>query len=113
MRKLLWVGDAAVASGFAKSTHGVLETLRKTWDVSVLGLNYLGDPHPFAYRIYPCYPGGDFFGVGRLEYVVEREKPDVIVLQNDPWNIPAYVEKLEELKCPAKKVGVIPVDGKN
>ncbi len=39
--KLLWVGDATVATGFAKVTHNVLDVLKEHWDVSVLGLNYL------------------------------------------------------------------------
>lgn len=110
MRKLLWIGDAAVSSGFARATHYTLETLRKHWDVSVLGLNYKGDPHSFPYPIYPCFPGGDLFGLGRMsELVGSKIRPDVIVVQNDPWNFPAYLARTGNVPM----IGTIAVDGKN
>ena len=109
MRSLLWIGDAAVASGFARSTHYTLETLRQTWDVSVLGINYQGDPHRYPYDIYPCFPGGDLFGLGRVVPLIKKIRPDVIVVQNDPWNIPAYLAKTGNVPV----VGAIAVDGKN
>jgi D-inositol-3-phosphate glycosyltransferase len=113
MRKLLWVGDAGCDSGFARATHCTLETLQKTWDVSVLGLNYLGDPHRYPYPIYPAHTGGDAFGVKRFEPLVKGIEPDVVVLQNDPWNIEFYTEQLA--KCTKKPllVGAIAVDGLN
>lgn len=111
MRKLLWVGDAACESGFAKCTHNSLEALRKTWDVSVLGLNYRGDPHAYPYPIFPCWPGGDAFGVGRVRDIVDGVKPQVVIIQNDPWNIPAYMKKLEGSDVPV--IGAIAIDGLN
>lgn len=106
---LLWIGDAAVASGFARCTHYTLKAFEPTWDINVLGLNYQGDPHKFPYLIFPCWPGGDLFGVGRVKEIVEKLSPDVIIIQNDPWNIPAYLEVTGNVPV----VGVIPVDGKN
>jgi glycosyltransferase involved in cell wall biosynthesis len=109
VRSLLWIGDAAVASGFARATHYTLETLRQTWDVSVLGINYQGDPHRYPYDIYPCFPGGDLFGLGRVVPLIKKIRPDVIVVQNDPWNIPAYLAKTGNVPV----IGAIAVDGKN
>jgi glycosyltransferase involved in cell wall biosynthesis len=109
MRKLLWIGDAAVASGFARATHYTLDVLRKTWDVSVLGLNYQGDPHDYPYPIYPCWPGGDLFGLGRMPRLISKLRPDVVVVQNDPWNIPEYLTKAGN----APVVASLAVDGKN
>jgi D-inositol-3-phosphate glycosyltransferase len=113
MRKLLWVGDAACESGFARATHNTLETLRHTWDVVVLGLNYLGDPHHYPYRIFPCFPGGDGFGVGRIAGLVQGYKPDLVVIQNDPWNVEIYLEQLAEIPHKPKLMGAMAVDGKN
>ncbi len=113
--KLLWVGDAGVPSGFARATHETLDVLKDTYDVCVLGLNYRGDPHDYPYPIYAAAPGGDAFGVGRLIWMCDLHKPDLIVLQNDPWNIPPYVRQLkrfEEYKN-VPVVGAIAVDGKN
>lgn len=123
MKKLLWVGDAGCPSGFAKATHSILETLRHHYDVTVLGLNYRGDPHKYPYPIYAAAPGGDSFGVGRLIWMCDVVKPDVIVLQNDGWNIPMYVNQLRrklsngEYAFPDYAalpiVAIVAVDGKN
>ncbi|TXH47139.1 MAG: glycosyltransferase [Desulfurellales bacterium] len=112
-RVLLWVGDAAVSTGFARSTHGILDTLKDHWEVHVLGLNYYGDPHPFPYSIYPTrtatMPFADAFGTVRLPKLITKLKPEVVVLQNDPWNIPEYKKGLGNVPA----VGVIAVDGLN
>jgi D-inositol-3-phosphate glycosyltransferase len=122
-KRLLWVGDAACPSGFATATHGILETLRQTYDVTVLGINYNGDPYDYPYDIYAASGMGDSFGVGRLIWMCDRFKPDVIVLQNDGWNIPFYVAKLKRRDAAGQYefpehasipiVACVAVDGKN
>ena len=115
MKKLLWVGDAGCPSGFAKATHAILDTLRHHYDVTVLGINYRGDPHAYPYPLYAAAPGGDMFGIGRLVWMCDFVKPDVIVIQNDGWNIPFYMQQLGEfpelLQIPV--VAIVAVDGKN
>lgn len=108
-RRLLWIGDAVASTGFARCTHQTLDVLRKTWDVAVLGLNYLGDPHRYPYPIYPGWPGGDGFGLGRVEHVIASVKPDLVVIQNDPWNIPEYMKRIKDIPV----VASMPLDGKN
>lgn len=109
MRRLLWVGDAVVATGFAKSTHKVLEVLRQTWDVHVIGINYNGDPHPYPYPIYPAIVGGDGMGMRRMAQLATELRPDLVIVQNDPWNIPGYLDRTGN----APLVAVMPVDGRN
>lgn len=109
MRKLLWIGDAVVASGFARATKYTLESLAKTWDVHVLGLNYKGDPHTWPYPVYPCWPGGDLFGLGRTADLVKFIGPEMVLVQNDPWNIPAYMQRVGNVPVSA----AVAVDGKN
>lgn len=114
MRNLLWVGDAACDSGFARCTHKTIPGLiRAGWNVSVLGLNYRGDPHDYPYPIYPAWPGGDMFGVKRIADIAQQTKADLVVIQNDPWNIPAYVKRLDSLPARPVVVGAIAVDGLN
>jgi D-inositol-3-phosphate glycosyltransferase len=113
--KLLWVGDAAVPTGFARATHEILDRLCQDYDVTVLGINYRGDPHPYSYPIYTAYTGGDGFGVGRLIWMCDKVKPAVIVFQNDGWNIPAYIQQLQrydEYKD-IPVIATVAVDGKN
>ncbi len=117
MKKVLWIGDALCDSGFARATENIARSLdHRTggpFEVSILGINYLGDPHPhFAPDVYPCWPGGDMFGIGRLEKIVPLVRPDVIVIQNDPWNIPEYMEILKYAeRIPV--VGILSINGKN
>lgn len=115
MKKLLWVGDAGVATGFAKVTHNVLDNLHLDWDISVLGVNYMGDPHNYDYDLYPCYTPeyADAFGTKRLPHLAQELDPDVIIIQNDPWNIPSYLQHLSAGKITTPVVAVMPVDGKN
>ena len=107
-RRLLWIGDAAVATGFAKCTHKTLEAFRD-WDVHVLGLNYNGDPHAFPFPIYPPWIGGDPYGLRRTGELVTKIRPDVVLIQNDPWNIAPYMKEAGNAPC----VASMPVDGKN
>lgn len=108
MKKLLWIGDAVADTGFARCTHKILEAVSQSWEVSVLGLNYRGDPHTYPYDIYPTYVH-DGFGLSRLPEVVSRVHPELIVVQNDPWNMPAYMKTLSNFPV----VGIMPVDGLN
>lgn len=115
MKKLLFVGDAACPSGFARATHGILDEIMLEYDVTVLGINYRGDPHEYAYPIYAAAPGGDGFGVGRLIWMCDKVQPNVVVLQNDGWNIQPYVRMLKRF-AEYKDIPIVvavAVDGKN
>ena len=122
MKKLLWVGDAGCPSGFARATHGILDTLRDHYEVTVLGINYRGDPHEYPYPIYCASVGdanqmsyGHQFGVDRLPWMCYFTKPDVIVFQNDGWNIPHYIQRLARFPqwSGIPVVAAVAVDGKN
>lgn len=114
MRKLLWVGDAVVGTGFARATHNTLEVLRETWDVCVLGINFNGDPdHGYPYPIYPAGYRGDGIGGSRLGDICSRFEPDLIVLQNDVWHIPHYMKCLRTAEISTPVVAALAVDGKN
>ena len=110
-RRLLWIGDAVSATGFAKCTHQILSTVQRDWDVAVLGLNYFGDPHQYPYPIYPCVRGGrgDFFGISRIPQLIEALRPELVVVQNDTWNFPQYLKAIGNVPT----VGIVAVDGKN
>jgi glycosyltransferase involved in cell wall biosynthesis len=112
-RRMLFVGDAVVSTGFAKNTHHLLSGAQPEWEVSVVGLNYHGDPHEYPYPIYPASRGGgeDGFGIARLPDLIKTIGPDVVVIQNDPWNLPAYMQTTLGMKVPT--VAILAVDGLN
>lgn len=97
--KIIWCGDAACASGFARCSHAVCNYLHSLGhEIHILGLNYLGDPHEYPYTIYPCFQpsdlGTDHYGIGRLPSLIHRLKPDIVVLLQDPWNVRGYLDNL-------------------
>lgn len=110
--KLVWIGDAVVETGFSRITHQVLDVLRHEWDVYVLGINYRGDPHDLPYPVYPAARAGrseGLFGVQRTAQLVTEVKPDVVMILNDPWNVPEYVKKVGN----ANAIASVAVDGLN
>lgn len=111
--RLLWVGDAVVSTGFARATHYILDTLKETWEVVVLGMNAPGDPHPYPYPIFRAAAGGDHFGVNRIGELARVVKPDLIVIQQDPWNFEVYHDALRSAKVDVPVVGAVAVDGLN
>ncbi len=100
--KVLWCGDSPrVSTGFARCTRAACDALhRRGWHVSILGINDFGDPtEDYHSPIWPCRQpldgGRDSFGVTRLPHLIVRQKPDVAVILNDPWNIGPYLEYIE------------------
>jgi glycosyltransferase involved in cell wall biosynthesis len=81
------------------------------WEVTVLGLNYRGDPHRFKYDIYPANmkDRDDLFGTLMVPELIQKIRPDLVVIQNDPWNFPRYTSLLRNVPT----VGIVAVDGKN
>jgi D-inositol-3-phosphate glycosyltransferase len=99
-RRVLWVGDAVASSGFAMCSHAVCDHLHaRGWDVHVLAINYYGDPHPYPYTIYPSFNplegGRDLWGVDRLPLLISQLAPDLVVILQDPWNIPGYFRSID------------------
>lgn len=113
--RLLMVADAVASTGFARVTHNLCDRIMDRWNIRILGINYHGDPHPWQnkYQIFPATLGGDVFGIGRIVDLVQAHKADVVVIQNDSWNVPLYLHQLQmaDLKVPV--VAYIPVDAPN
>lgn len=115
-RKYLWNGDACIETGFARVTRNVCTPLGAVADVSVLGINYFGDPHgptckgPHPYAVYPAAGGGDAFGIQRVPALLKEIRPDLLVVMNDPWNVKHYVQRFASA---LPVVAYMPVDGKN
>ncbi len=100
MAKVLWYGDVCSNTGFARVTHSVLENLCKEHEVTVLGINYAGDPHDKPYAIFPAATMhcGDRFGIPRIPEVIDQVKPDVIICLNDIWVVNQFWERCQFMK---------------
>jgi glycosyltransferase involved in cell wall biosynthesis len=110
-KKILIIGDAVVPTGFARVLHSLFTPLTKKYSIHHLGVNYRGDPHNFNYPIYPAILGGDIYGFGRLENLIEVIKPDVIFILNDLWIHSDYVERLNKYLGKIKIILYTPIDG--
>jgi D-inositol-3-phosphate glycosyltransferase len=100
MSKVLWYGDACSNTGFSRVTHSILEHLSKEHEIVVYGMNYTGDPHEYPFKIYPAaaHNPQDRFGIGRIQNIVERERPDYFICLNDIWIINQVWERVHLLK---------------
>lgn len=94
-KKLLWVGDIECPTGFARVSESVLPAFREAgWDVHVLGINYLGDPHDLPYRIYPAaqYGSQDMWGFSRYAKLIAKIAPQAVLINNDPWVVAQFAQ---------------------
>src|SRR5262245_35632298 len=93
-RRLLWIGDAGVPTGFARVTNNMVPRLARNFDIVVLGIGYNGDPHDYVFKIYPAKTKNtdDQWGVARLKKIVDIHKPDLIIVNNDPWVVIKFLE---------------------
>lgn len=109
--KMLWIGDGAAATGFARVNHSIINNLpRDKYDIHHLAINYHGDPYPGTTALmYPAALGGDLYGFNRLGPLYDRIKPDLIFILNDTWISQQYVKMLPEDQ---KIVTYFPVDAK-
>lgn len=102
MAKILWYGDGVSNTGFARVTHSVLEQLSKNPENEIVlyAINYNGDPHPYNFKIYPAaaHNPQDRFGIGRIQQIVETEKPDFFICLNDIWVVNQVWERIHLLK---------------
>ena len=114
--KLLWVGDAACQTGFGRVSENILHYLHRKYDVYVLAINYIGDPHTLPYSLYPAAAGGDWQGYGRYATLVNTIRPDVIVINNDTFIVKGYLERFHKTNLVPDDIpvlGYIPVDAPN
>ena len=114
MAKILWYGDAISHTGFARVTHSVIEHLSKDNEIVLFAMNYNGDPHGLPYKVYPAaaHNPNDRFGIGRIQSVVQHEKPDIAICLNDIWIVNQVWERIHLLKSQHdfKFIAYFPID---
>ena len=114
--KLLWCGDIAAKTGFARVTENVLPYLAKKFNIVVLGHNWWGDPHPLQKK-YKMYPSSNRFqtapfGENRIREIVQAEAPDLVFTINDMWIINEQYRQIKDFhkKKKFKFIGYSPMD---
>jgi glycosyltransferase involved in cell wall biosynthesis len=114
MKNILFIGDCASSSGFGRASHGFIPMLAERHHVTCIGINYYGTRHELPIWVYPAQlPGADPLGLRRLPFIVPIEKPDLVVIQTNPWFIVKYMQALKSCGYEGPVVGIIAVEGKN
>ena len=114
--KLLWCGDIAAKTGFARVTENVLPYLAKKFNIVVLAHNWWGDPTPLQKK-YKMYPSSNRFqtapfGEDRIREIVQLEQPDLVFTINDMWIINEQYKRIQDFHKDKKFkfVGYAPMD---
>jgi len=120
LARILWLGDAACHTGFARVTHAIGERLiERGHDVHVLARNHKGDYWDTTLKLYvpTMRDPKDYYGRSRILDMLALE-PDVVVMLGDPWE---HIQILFENPYDPKRLllqyrpilGYIPIDGIN
>lgn len=120
MARILWLGDAACHTGFARVTHSIGERLvEKGHDVHVLARNFDGDHWDTTLKLYlpTKRDKKDYYGRSRILDMLALE-PDVVVMLGDPWE---HIQLLFENPYDKDRLllqyrpimGYLPIDGIN
>lgn len=122
IRKMLFVGDFPVQTGFGVVAANLIKTFRQQFEVHVLAVNFYGDYSPAldGLRVYPASgSGSDIWGKGRLVELMAKIQPDVVFVLNDPWIAMDYASIFMKYKAEstrpvkAKFVVYTPIDAEN
>ena len=101
--RLLWMGDSPIKSpsdmsppsGFGRVTHEIVTRLATIYDITVYALNFESDTSGITdlYEIIPSvdFQNNDPYGYKALEYRVDLDTFDKIVIFNDIWIINYYL----------------------
>jgi len=117
--KILYYGDSpTVATGFGTVSRNILGGLHATgkYDISVLGVNYWGDPHSMPFPIWPVGIGSsDPYGRQRVfDKMLKDFSFDILFLFQDSFILESFMAqglpKLRQAKS-FTTVGYYPVDG--
>ncbi len=115
--RALWVGDAVITTGFGRVNEAICRRLVDLgWDLRALGIGYNGDPHNLPYKIYPAIDpnlGGARNGMSRIKSVVDAFNPDIIVINDDSWNVGLMIDNMAAQNITTPVIAYVAVDSEN
>src|SRR3989304_5590540 len=79
---LCYLDTPTCATGFATVSRNILLNLHQTgkFNISVLGINYWGDPHNFPFSIWPVGVNNDHDPYGRKKVITMIEEAEFDIL---------------------------------
>jgi glycosyltransferase involved in cell wall biosynthesis len=105
MKKLLFYGDTPTGrTGFSNVSKNILKRLHATgkYEISVLGINYFGEPHDLPYKIYPAIYNSqnDVYGRQKLIDLLRNtdNEFDVLFTLQDTFIMATIGEAIKKIK---------------
>lgn len=115
---LAYMDSPTCATGFGTVSRNILSGLYNTgkYDISVLGINYWGDPHNFPMRIWPVGTNQerDPYGRKKITSMIPQMDYDVLFFLQDTFILDFLPELLPYLKSNGKiqkSIVYFPIDG--
>jgi glycosyltransferase involved in cell wall biosynthesis len=98
MRRVLFIGDAACQTGFARVTKGICDRLddSRRYEPVVRAINYTpGMVDDYAYEVRPVTSDHavDPLGLEEFQDHLDRVQPDVLFILQDLWNAMYYLTR--------------------
>ena len=119
IKVLAYMDSPTCATGFGTVSRNILMGLHNTgrYDISVLGINYWGDPHELPMRVWPVgtNPERDPYGRKKISSMIPQMDYDVLFFLQDTFILEFLPELLPYLKSQGKKqksIVYFPIDGK-
>lgn len=107
---ILIIGDAGVATGFARVLRSIFEHLYTRYNLHHLATGYTGDPHGYHWHLYPAHTGGDQFGVNRIQALMNALRPQIVFALHDIWIQADYMQALLPYRSQTQIVLYVPLD---
>ena len=114
--KILWSADAVAKTGFARVTENLITRLKDQYEIVVLANNWWGDACELQ-KHFKMYPSSNRFqqepfGVQRIREITEREKPDLVFVNNDAWIVNQLYSQIKDFHSEGrfKFVAYMPMD---
>ena len=106
--RILYYGDSpSVSTGFGTVSRNILVPLYNTgkYDITVLGVNYWGNPHPYKFQIWPVgnNPQRDPYGKQLVQERILSSDFDILFMVQDSFILDFVEDLLPKLKMANKK----------
>lgn len=102
--KILFYGDSPTCNtGFGTVSKNILKRLQATgkYDITVVGINYFGDPHNLPYKIYPAINNVNNDVYGRqllLDMLKGKDNFDVLFTLQDTFIVATIGEHIKKIR---------------
>ena len=109
--RVLIIGSARSSTGFGRVVRSLAGVLHQRYEIHVLGYDVWEDAPNEGWALHPG-SRVDVFGVSRLKDLHDYLRPDLVLIVNDYWFLPAFQRVLKQCRHRSAVVAYVPVDAR-